>query len=65
MEFAVFILFFFVSVVPAILRWLWNMTIPDIFRLPKITYWQALRLLLIAAMLFGQGPLLSYKPPTP
>ncbi|NJM57985.1 MAG: hypothetical protein HC857_11880 [Synechococcales cyanobacterium RU_4_20] len=62
MELVIFLIFFFVSVVPAILQWLWNTTIPDIFRLPKITYWQALRLLLIASMLFGQGAALNYKP---
>jgi hypothetical protein len=66
MQIVVFILLiisFFVA--PVLLRWLWNTTIPDIFRLPKITYWQALRLLLIATMLFGQGSIVSYKPPTP
>lgn len=37
----------------ALLQWLWNITCPDVFHLPKITYWQAFRLLLIAAILFG------------
>ena len=37
----------------AILRWLWNMTIPQVFGLKEIEYWQAFRLLLIAGILFG------------
>lgn len=38
---------------PALLRWLWNLTMPDVFRLTTLTYWQAFRLLLIASILFG------------
>ena len=34
-------------------QWLWNITMPDVFNLKKINYWQAFRLLLIAALLFG------------
>lgn len=37
----------------ALLEWLWNMTIPELFGLKVVTYWQALRLLLIAGLLFG------------
>lgn len=37
----------------ALLRWPWNITMPEVFRLPVITYWQALRLVLIATILFG------------
>jgi len=37
----------------AILCWLWNTTMPDVFELKKITYWQAFRLLLLAMILFG------------
>lgn len=40
-------------VVTGIFERLWNATCPDIFRLPEITYWQALRLLIMAAILFG------------
>ena len=36
-----------------LLKWLWNMTMPAVFNLKAITYWQAFRLLLIAAILFG------------
>jgi hypothetical protein len=38
---------------PALFQWLWNITIPDIFGLKQITYWQAFRLILIAAILFA------------
>jgi hypothetical protein len=39
--------------VTALFQWLWNITMPDVFNLKKINYWQAFRLLLIAALLFG------------
>jgi len=42
-----------------IFRWLWNITMPQVFNFNEITYWQAFRLLLIAAMIFG-GPNLPY-----
>ena len=35
------------------LQWLWNMTMPDVFNLSRIRYWQSFRLMLIAAILFG------------
>lgn len=34
-------------------QWLWNITIPQVFGLKEITYWQAFRLLIIAGILFG------------
>ena len=37
----------------AILKWLWNITMPQVFNLKEITYWQAFRLLLIAGIIFG------------
>ncbi|KUO61606.1 MAG: hypothetical protein APF84_13825 [Gracilibacter sp. BRH_c7a] len=40
-----------------LLKYLWNTTIPDLFNLKSVTYWQAFRLLLIASLLFG-GPYL-------
>jgi hypothetical protein len=39
----------------ALFQWLWNSTMPQVFRLNTITFWQALRLLVIAAFLFGVG----------
>ena len=43
----------------ALLQWLWNITMPDVFGLKVITFWQAFRLLLIATMLFGGGGIIS------
>ena len=37
----------------ALFKYLWNITIPDIFGLETITYWQTFRLLIIATLLFG------------
>lgn len=42
-------------ILSAILRWLWNTTIPELFGLKELTFWQALKLLLITTILFG-GP---------
>lgn len=36
--------------------WLWNITMPQIFGLKKITPLEALKLLIIAAILFGGFP---------
>lgn len=38
-----------------VLKWLWNMTVPEVFGLKTITFWQAFRLIIIAAILFGGG----------
>ena len=32
---------------------LWNTTMPQVFKLGEITFWQAFRLLLLAGILFG------------
>ena len=47
----VFIALFFALI--GLFQWLWNITMPQVFNLKVITYWQAFRLLLIAGMLFG------------
>ncbi|HOB87384.1 MAG TPA: hypothetical protein PKO38_06830 [Bacillota bacterium] len=39
----------------ALLQWLWNITIPELFGLKELNYWQAMRLLLIATILFGSS----------
>ncbi|MGI6412141.1 MAG: hypothetical protein ACOXZ5_00445 [Syntrophomonadaceae bacterium] len=36
-------------------QWLWNITMPQVFNLKEITFWQAFRLLLMAGIIFG-GP---------
>ncbi len=42
-----------IVVLSVVLHRLWNMTLPEVFGLKPISYWQALRLLLIASILFG------------
>lgn len=48
--FLILVLFF---LVPWLLRWVWNMTCPQLFGAPTITYWQAFRLLVLVGILFG------------
>lgn len=40
-------------VVGLIVQVLWNTTVPDLFGLRAIGYWEAVRLLLLATLLFG------------
>ena len=42
-----------VAVLVLIFRWLWNTTMPQVFGTREITFWQAVRLLLLAGILFG------------
>jgi len=41
------------AVLSAIVMWLWNNTLPDLFGLNKVTFWQSVRLLLLVGILFG------------
>ena len=50
-----------VFVVPLIFQLLWNTTIPELFGLKRIRYWQSFRLLLIAAMIFGAGSFVHFN----
>jgi len=34
-------------------KWLWNITLPEVFGLKEITFWQAFRLLVIFGLLIG------------
>jgi hypothetical protein len=36
-----------------VLWWAWNLTMPQVFNLPRLRFWQAFRLVVIAAVLFG------------
>ena len=50
----IFIAIVFIAfVAPAILQWLWNITMPQVFGLKRISYWIAFRLLIIADLLFS------------
>ncbi|AFM41622.1 hypothetical protein Desaci_2690 [Desulfosporosinus acidiphilus SJ4] len=44
-------------IVSGVLMWLWNITITRIFNIREISYWEALRLLIISAILFGKSGL--------
>lgn len=50
-----------VFLVPLIFQLLWNITVPEIFGLKTIRYWQAFRLLLIASMIFGAGSFVHFN----
>ena len=39
----------------ALLRWLWNITVPDVFNLNAITFWQCFRLLIIVKIVLAGG----------
>lgn len=54
----VFVVVGFLFLIAWLLQWLWNITMPQVFNLKEITYWQGFRLLIIAAILFG-GPNIS------
>ena len=34
-------------------KWLWNITMPDVFGISEVTFWQAFRILILASILFG------------
>ncbi len=51
-------LLIFVSI--AIFQWLWNITVPGIFKIRAIGFWEAFRLLLLSAILFG-GSFVRFK----
>lgn len=45
----------------AIFKWLWNITMPQVFELRMITYWQAFRILIISGLLFGSTKFLNFN----
>ena len=44
-----------IPLVVALFQWLWNITMPQVFNLNTVTFWQAFRLLLISSLLFKSG----------
>lgn len=50
------IVIFSLFLVPAIVQILWNRTIPEVFGLTTITFWQSFRLTLLCWILFGSYP---------
>ena len=61
MELAIVLAIVIFFVVPVIFQFLWNITVPEIFGLTKIRYWQAFRLLLLASMIFGAGSYVHFN----
>lgn len=47
----------------AVLRWLWNITLPELFGFKTLRYWQAFRLLIIVQLLFGPAYFSLTSPP--
>ena len=44
-----------IAIFTFIFRWLWNTTMPEVFGINEVSFWQAFRLLLLSAILFGGG----------
>jgi hypothetical protein len=44
-----------IPLVVALFQWLWNITMPQVFNLNTVTFWQAFRLLPISSLLFKSG----------
>lgn len=45
-----------------IFMWIWNLVMPDVFGTKKITPWQALGILILAAILFGGHRVVNVYP---
>lgn len=50
-----------ITIGTAIFKWLWNITMPQVFNLKMITFWQAFRLLLLAGILFGADSFVKFN----
>lgn len=44
-----------IALVTLFFRWIWNMTMPEVFGIKSLTFWQAFRILILASILFGGG----------
>ncbi len=53
--FIVLVVLFLAMLLAAIFQWLWNITMPEVFGLNPLSFWQAFRLLLIALFLTSGG----------
>ena len=47
--------FILLAIITLVFRWLWNTTMPDVFGVKSVTFWQAFKIMLISTMLFGGG----------
>jgi hypothetical protein len=44
---------FFALIFGLLVQWLWGVTLAPLFNLPRLTYWQAVGLIILAKLLFG------------
>ena len=42
-----------VAILVVIFRWLWNSTLPEVFGIREVSFWQAFKIMLLAGILFG------------
>ena len=42
-----------IAILVVIFRWLWNSTMPDVFGVKQLSFGQALKILILAGILFG------------
>jgi hypothetical protein len=42
-----------IAIIVVIFRWLWNTTMPDVFGVKQLSFGQALKILVLASLLFG------------
>jgi hypothetical protein len=42
-----------IAVLVVVFRWLWNTTMPSVFGVKELTFGQALKILILASILFG------------
>lgn len=42
-----------VGIMVVVFRWLWNTTMPEVFDLKELSFWQAFKIILLAGILFG------------
>lgn len=59
-----------IAIFTIVFRWLWNTTMPDVFGVKQLSFGQALKILILASILFGghrvvQVPEEAAQEPTP
>lgn len=53
----VFLITFFMDLILAWpLKWTWNYSIPHLFNIPSVSYWQAFSLLIVSTLLLKLNP---------
>jgi hypothetical protein len=52
-----------IAVFAVIFQWLWNTTMPDVFGVKTLNFWQAIKILILAGILFGGHRVVQMQPP--